>query len=178
MRITVFLVVLWALLLSSCDFMLKKDAFFEAEEAVLLTEENDFEGAKDREDCAYESGYRWSVLRSDCIRVFEEGFRLNPIELREGSPEENELEDNDVSCFVIFDKAKNKAEIFLPNTNGSLVLKVSKTKGLFNQDGWELDVRGDMKLSYQGELRYTAAKTIELKVISTNEFTEDYSETE
>lgn len=178
MRTTVFLVVLGSLLLSSCDFMLKKDTFIEEEEAVLLKEETNFEGMEDSENCAYESGYRWSVLRSDCIRIFAEGFRLNPIELREGSPEENELEDNDVSCFVIFDKAKNKAEFFLPNTSSSLVLQASKTKELFSQDGWELDVRGDMKLSYKGELRYTAAKTIELKVISTNEFTEDYSETE
>lgn len=178
MKTSLFLVVLGTLLLSSCDFMLKKDAFLEAEEAVVLKEGTYFEGMEEGGDCAMESGYRWSVLRGDCIRIFAEGFRFNPIELSEGSPEENELEDNDVSCFVIFDDTKSKVEFFLPNTSGSVVLQASKIRGLFNQDGWELDVRGNMKLSYKGELRYTAAKTIELKVIGTDEFVGDYYETE
>ena len=169
MRITVFLGVLLALFVSSCDFMLKKDSLFDEDSSIYAKEENYFDAENEKENCDFQSGYRWSSLKNDCIRIFAEGFRLNPIELLEGAPEENELEDNDVSCFVVFDSNKDKAEFFLPNSINGVVIEETAVKGLFNKDGWELDVRGNMKLSYKGQLKFTAAKTIELKLIGTDE---------
>lgn len=176
MRIVLLWSISLALLTSSCDFMLKKDNFLNEELPVYVGEENKLNDLEDSKSCDIESGYRWSSLKEDCIRIFAEGFRLNPIELREGAPEENELEDNDVSCFVIFDSVKNKAEFFLPNTINGIVIKETAVKGLFNTEGWELDIRKDMRLSYKGQLKYTAAKTIELKVIGTHEQFEEVTE--
>lgn len=169
MRIAIPWVILLALFVSSCDFMLKKDSLLEEGTSVYTSEENNFNEVDNSEDCDFQSGYRWSSLKNDCIRVFAEGFRLNPIELSEGAPEENELEDNEVSCFVVFNTIKDKAEFFLPNTIHGIVIEQTAVKGLYNQDGWELDVRENMKLSYKGQLKYTAAKTIELKLIGTDE---------
>lgn len=169
MRITVFLGVLLALFVSSCDFMLKKDSLLEGDTSVYKMEESNFDEENEEGNCDFQSGYRWSSLKNDCIRIFAEGFRLNPIELHEGSPEENELEDNYVSCFVVFNSNKDKAEFFLPNSINSVVVEETAVKGLFNKDGWELDVRENMKLSYKGVLKFTAAKTIELKLIGSDE---------
>lgn len=176
MRITVFLGILLSLFVSSCDFMLKKDSLFEEDTSVYTKEQNNFNEVDEKGDCDFQSGYRWSGLKNDCIRIFAEGFRLNPIELSEGAPEENELEDNDVSCFVVFNANGNQAEFFLPNKVHGFVVEESAVKGLFNKDGWELDIREDMKLSYKGQLRYTAAKTIELKLIGTDEDFEEVIE--
>jgi hypothetical protein len=82
--------------------------------------------------------------------------------------EENEMEDNDVSCFVIFSTDKKKAEIFLPNHKKGIVLDQSKDKRVYTNSGWELS-QEKMELKNKGEVTFTAAKTIELKVINTTD---------
>ncbi|GEM_PF-213137 len=151
----------------SCDFIFKKEEktepVFPAKENVVLGSDLDSNG------CAISAGYRWSELRNDCIRVFEEGFRLNPTNIEEGNPEENELEDNDVSGFVVFNEEKSKAEIFLPYQEKSLLLTEKSPSGLYADQNWELDTRKDWQLKKGGIVKYTAAKAIDLKITGSDQ---------
>ncbi|MCC9044207.1 hypothetical protein LNQ81_16165 [Myroides sp. M-43] len=174
MRISRSLFFLLLLMLTSCDFILK-----DKEETGLGTVVTDgsteivvLEDEEDNNGCAYSAGYRWSELESDCVRVFEKGFRLNPVEVVGNDVEENEMENNDVSCFVIFAQDKKKAEIYLPNHKKGIVLDQSKDKRVYTNSGWELSSER-MELKNKGEVVFTAAKTIELKVINSDQPIED-----
>lgn len=154
-------------LFSSCDYIFKKE---EKSEPVFPAKENVILGSDiDENGCVASAGYRWSELRNDCIRVFEEGFRLNPVNVEEGNPEENELEDNDVSGFVVFNSDKSKAEIFMAHQEKTIVLDEKSAPGLYGDKNWELDTRKDWQLKHQGVLKFTAAKAIDLKVTGSDQ---------
>ncbi|WP_430613094.1 hypothetical protein [Flavobacterium sp. JP2137] len=168
---SLFYLFLSVFLFSSCDFIFKKE---EKTEPVFPAKENVVLGADlDSNGCAISAGYRWSALRDDCIRVFEEGFRLNPTDIEEGDPAENELEDNEVSGFVVFDQDRTKAEIFLPNQDNTVLLVEKATTGVYSNQNWELDIRKDWELKYQGVLKYTAAKAIDLKVTGSDQIDDE-----
>ena len=38
-------------------------------------------GDRDEHGCIGSAGYTWSVLRGECIQVFEVGTRLNPVDV-------------------------------------------------------------------------------------------------
>ncbi|MDR0229191.1 MAG: hypothetical protein LBI72_09030 [Flavobacteriaceae bacterium] len=162
--------------LTSCDFILKDRKSSKDKGTIYTDGGKSIVGEEDEHGCTYSAGYRWSLLKQDCIRVFEEGFRLNPLTLEEGDDEENELEDNEVSCFVIFEKGEKKAEIFLPNNLKSIVLENKNIKGVYSNDGWELDTRSKFVLKRKGEIAFTAAKAVELKVINSDQMIEEETE--
>jgi hypothetical protein len=89
------------LLFTSCDFMLKEreddEVEAKADKNVVLGHDKDDKG------CVTSAGYKWSVLRKECIRVFEEGYRLN-------SADSLKAEDIAASAFVVFDKNEEQAE--------------------------------------------------------------------
>ncbi|MGL4583881.1 MAG: hypothetical protein ACRCVU_12970 [Flavobacterium sp.] len=171
MKISTSLFVLLLLVFTSCDFILKDRKGSTDKEMVVTDGSKEIVALEDDDEsngCAYSAGYRWSELEDDCIRIFEKGFRLNPVGVVGDDVEENEMEDNDVSCFVIFSKDKKKAEIYLPNQKKGVVLEQSKDKSAYINDGWELSKEG-MVLKKKGEVVFTAAKTIELKVINSDQ---------
>lgn len=169
MKISLSLTVLLCFFLTSCDFILKEDKN-ETNKEVTISNGSRTIVAQDEDEhgCAYTAGYKWSSIKKDCVRIFEKGFRLNPIGLDDESLEENELEDNDVSCFVLFSENKKEAEIFLPNKTSGLLLDQSKQKKLYTKDGWELETDNNLVLKYKGEVKFTAAKTVELKIINSD----------
>lgn len=78
-------------------------------------------GQKDKHGCLVAAGYTWSEVRKDCIRVFEDGTRLNNIIDKAAT----------TSAFVVFSKDNQHAELFLPD---------SKSKNPILQktgDGWQ-----------------------------------------
>lgn len=169
-------VVLFLMFFVSCDYILKEKKDRQNTDMIVTDGGKTVIGEEDEFGCAYSAGYRWSVLKNDCIRIFEHGFRLNPITLESGSQEENELEDNDVSCFVIIGKNKKEAEIFLPNQQKSIVLEQKNMQGLYSNEGWELDTRQDLILKQTGQIKFTAAKTIELMLINPDQVMESEEE--
>src|SRR5690606_17167292 len=98
--------------LVSCEFILKEpkdDSEVKPEAKVSLGTD------KDENGCVTSAGYKWSAIRKECIRVFDEGYRLNNIsQLKE--------EGTRFSAFVIFSVDNNKAEIFLPESPKSITL--------------------------------------------------------
>ncbi|MEE1944583.1 hypothetical protein VRU48_05655 [Pedobacter sp. KR3-3] len=75
---------------------------------------------RNKHGCIGSAGYTYSVVRNDCVRLFEEKIRL-----KEKTPKGSYTSD----AVVIFDKSRQRAEIFLPGSNGSSILKKTKVKG-------------------------------------------------
>lgn len=105
----------------------------------------------DEQGCKGSAGYTYSSLQEKCIRVFDEGIRLDP-----KSPELNQS----VSAFVVFKTLdeNEQAEIFLPAKSSSFIMlktggqnewignsmqlvQIDKTFSLYASDG-ELKYEG------------------------------------
>lgn len=84
-------------------------------------------GDSDSHGCKASAGYTWSVLKKECIRVFENSTRLNHAE---------DGKTYSTVSYVIFDG--NKAELFLDTQKESVILE-RKSEG----DSW---VNGDWQL--------------------------------
>ncbi|KAF2518080.1 hypothetical protein E0W73_00390 [Flavobacterium foetidum] len=84
-------------------------------------------GDSDSHGCKASAGYTWSVLRKECIRVFENSTRLN--HAQDGKT-------YTTVSYVIFDG--DKAELFLDTQKESIILE-RKSEG----DSW---VNGDWQL--------------------------------
>ncbi len=101
---------------------------------------------RDRHGCIGTAGYTWSEVKQDCVQLFNMGFRLNPV---------NRAPDEEVvSAFVLMSEDQSKAELFLPDTDGtSLILKKS-VDGTFRNHSYVYDANTS-NLYYRGRLSYT-----------------------
>ena len=79
-------------------------------------------GDLDSHGCKGSAGYTYSVLKNDCIRLFEE-----KIQLRELNPSGTSTS----STPVVFSNDFKKAEIFLPKDSKSVILIRSGKKGKY-----------------------------------------------
>jgi hypothetical protein len=76
-------------------------------------------GDSDEHGCKGSAGYTWSVVKNECIRIFESGIRLDP--------QAADL-DKGLSAFVVF-KSENEdaqAELYVPNQKGTILLAKDK----------------------------------------------------
>ena len=71
----------------------------------------------DAHGCKRSTGATWSVLKEACIRVFEDGHRLDA---------KGKGIDKTFSAFVVFRSTMNQAqaELFLPNSETSILLNL------------------------------------------------------
>lgn len=71
--------------------------------------------------CKGSAGYQWSKVKHTCIRVFEDGIRLNP---------KVDTASATLSAFVVFksQEIQDTAEVFLPNDSSQLLVQ-DKTNG-------------------------------------------------
>jgi len=84
-------------------------------------------GDRDEHNCIGSAGYQWSMLKKECIRIFEAGIRLDAI-----APDLNKT----VSAFAVFKSVSENAqvEMFIPGVKDSILLKKIK-KG--NEVSWK-----------------------------------------
>lgn len=80
----------------------------------------------DEHGCKASAGYRWSVLRNECIRIFEAGIRLDPVA--------KDLEQS-LSAFVVVktDSSDQEIELFVPYDEQTIIVKKEAT------DRWKND---------------------------------------
>jgi hypothetical protein len=143
------------LLLYSCDFMLKErddETEVDVEKNVVLGNDKDDKG------CVTSAGYKWSLLRKECIRVFEEGYRLNKVDSLKA-------EDKTISAFVVFNKDEKEAELYLPGSQSSFIMK-KEAEGLYKNGAWALNTKNSYQLRNRGRVVYAGAAIQENKVIS------------
>lgn len=74
----------------------------------------------DEHGCKASAGYQWSVLRNECIRIFEAGVRLDPVA--------KDLEQS-LSAFVVIktDSSDQEIELFVPYNEQTIIVKKEAT---------------------------------------------------
>ena len=87
-------------------------------------------GHKDADGCISAAGETWSQLKQNCIQVFDQALRLDPVNVKE-----NEAV---FSAFILFNEEKNKAELFLPHTKSTSILK-NKEEGIFENETYKFN---------------------------------------
>src|SRR5699024_10207620 len=74
---------------------------------------------EDSHGCKRSAGYTWSQLRGDCIRIFEEGLTLLPVEMNESEAV--------YAAFGLYSEDKTEVELFLTSEKELILLQ--KTEG-------------------------------------------------
>ncbi|SDR01667.1 hypothetical protein SAMN05421664_3127 [Chryseobacterium soldanellicola] len=92
---------------------------FAQEKPLIVGNDSDSHG------CKPSTGYTYSQIKNDCVRVFEQKIKLTEVKPKGSSTS---------MTAVIFSKDMKKAEVFLPEQNtGSLILtKLGKSKAWKN----------------------------------------------
>ena len=81
----------------------------------------------DEHGCKASAGYTWSAVKKDCIRVWETGIQLQPID------------NQPFSGSVVLGEDQKEAELFIVNVAGSTILKATdgKKDAYSSKDGYE-----------------------------------------
>lgn len=155
MRKTVLILAMGMLLLS-CDFMFKerKDTGGEVKTEKKVVAGTD----KDAHGCVASAGYRWSQLRKECIRVFEEGYRLNAIGQLQGG-------NTTQSAFVVFEEENgDSAELYLPDNPKPILLSKQKN-GIYKGNTWTLHSKSGYQLRKSGKTLFAGAAINEAQIV-------------
>lgn len=111
--------------------------------------------AKDEHGCNAAAGYTWAEVRQNCVRLFEDGVRLNSVTDTAATS----------SAFVVFASDSTKAEVFLPGSDTHPVLDRRELPGggyAWNQeDDDTLNVRianGAWVIEQRGNVLYKQDK--------------------
>lgn len=152
------------LFLSSCDYILRKKDSRDtnSEELKNIVLGND----KDKHGCVTSAGYRWSEVKQNCIRIFEEGMRLVP-----ANDSISYVEDvNDqalLNAYLIVDSLKSTAEVFIAaDTAYTIVLK--QYKNVYKNEDWNLTLGKEFKLSKNGKVKFKSPIALERKTIGSD----------
>lgn len=86
-------------------------------------------GDSDAHGCKASAGYSYSILKKRCIRVWEDGVRLDPLKTDSSAT---------ISAFVVFATGHDgpEAELMLPSGHGTHILK--KAGKAWTGDGYKL----------------------------------------
>lgn len=102
-----------------------------------VTAQNTMGGDKDVHGCRASAGYTYSVIKKDCVRIFEQEIQLNEVQ-PEGTS-------SSISA-VIFSKDTKKAEVFIPGSAAGVILSRTGKKGNYT---WK---KGDISLSQKDKI--------------------------
>ena len=95
-------------------------------------------------DVSLQQDFRGVNCNMTCVQLWEAGVRLDPIEVKEG--------DAVISAFVLFNKDESKAEVVLPNKEGSVILAKSQ-ENLYEKEEYLYDDK-EGTLSINGKVVY------------------------
>lgn len=162
-----FLLAVIALGLNSCDYILKKSD--DKDKSVSVDQPIQLGADKDEHGCVASAGYMYSVVKQDCIRIFEQGLRLIP-SVDVDVDTEDETDQALVNAYLLFDKSEDKAEIFVVNDSisGAFVLEANADKSVYSNKSWKLIKGNQYQLNYEGKLMYVSPLAHEKKQISSD----------
>lgn len=102
---------------------------------------------RDAHGCIGSAGYVWSKVRQECIRTFEVGTALNPVNKKEGEAT--------LVATIVFDKDKSKVEVFIPGQKDSVILSPDLKATTWTGGKFKLkEVDGKYTLSKKGKAIY------------------------
>lgn len=125
---------------SSCNFFRDTEAEAKKEPKKDLV----LGGDKDENGCLASAGYTWSKLNKECVRAFS-GIQLMPVE---------KTDDATLCAYLLFDESGNKAELFLPNVDSSLILERNGKNDPWVFNEWQLIPLNGYQLKKSGKLVY------------------------
>ena len=88
-------------------------------------------GDQDEHGCIGSAGETWSELLQACVKVFETGVRLNPVEV--------EGDDAVISAFAVFNEDKSKVELFLPVESDEAIILDASEEGVYQLEAFKYD---------------------------------------
>lgn len=105
-------------------------------------------GDTDKHGCKPSAGYTFSILKNDCVRLFEQKIRLKEVKPKQS-----------FSTFVaiIFSDDKRKAEIFIPTIQSSVILLRKGRKLSWKGNGFELSKANNYILKKANKVIYRGA---------------------
>ncbi len=103
---------------------------------------------RDDHDCIASAGFIFSNLKQDCIRIFEVGKQLLPVDTPSAEPT--------LSAYIVFNTDKSKLELFLPGESAAILLNQSE-KGIYSKANFNFDANNG-KLTIAGKVLYAANK--------------------
>lgn len=113
------------------------------------TEEPKVGADRDGHNCIASAGYTYSVVRGECIRLWESGTALFPV---------IQVEEPVLVAYVVQSENGREAEIFLPGFEQGILLNRVEEEEVptWTADGWTLTYDPDQgwKLAQDGELVY------------------------
>lgn len=151
----------------SCDYILKpkaeKDVQDQQIKNIMLDQDKDADG------CFKSAGYRWSVVKNDCIRVFELGMRLVPVN-ENIADIEDETDQAKFNAYLVIDSLKHRAEVFIASDTISSIVMEEGTKNVFisKNKAWKLKTENQYKLEHNGVLKYVSPQAIERNMIGSD----------
>lgn len=107
---------------------------------------------RDEKGCITSAGYRWSVVKDSCIRIFESGIRLLP---------KDPSLDQTTAAYIVFSHDRVRVEIFLPTQQKAVIIR--RTEGAGEPAKWTsgpltLTLKeGVYSLEDEGKLLYQGA---------------------
>ena len=156
MKKQIFLIGISTLILTSCVNSKVENSTQKDSITVNLADSNQEKKVatgSDRDDhgCIGSAGYTWSVLKNECIRVFEQDLQLTQKESKESYTS---------LAAVVFNADKSKAEIFLANGNPDILEQTSAKKGSmrWKKGNYELIEEGGFSLLENGKVIYYQAQ--------------------
>jgi hypothetical protein len=155
----IYTIVLVAFSLISCNW---KDSKEEKPKEVDVANEVVLGGDKDEDGCLASAGYTWSKLNKECVRVFT-GIQLLPY------GEAENPDDAVLATYVLFDKTKDNAEIFLPNQDESIILKRESEGKPWVNGSWQLIPWKGFVLKKDGKILYSGDGEIGSKVTGSDD---------
>lgn len=104
---------------------------------------------RDEHGCIGSAGYSWSEVLQDCIRIWESGTRLKPVE-----------GDSTLIAYIVFNADSSKVELFYPGQKNSEVLD-RRTNGQ-GAPVWNVEDDDTPNLSRNKEGKWTVEKRMKL----------------
>ncbi len=136
-------VIFGLLALSGCNHPNKQSSGSTIEQPTA--KQTPIGGTKDEHGCLVSAGQTWSEIRQNCIQVFHEGIRLNPVVAEDGKAV--------TSAFLLYSTDSSKAELFMPEgQKNSIILDNTRDK-IYMHDGYRFDGKENM-LYINGEKKY------------------------
>lgn len=148
MRTILFSVII-SILLFSCDSNQSENTNTQTKADTTTKPASHMVGNDaDEHGCKASAGYTFSIIKNRCVRLFEDGVRLDPVKQDSSAT---------ISAFAIFadDSTNHQAELFVPNSQGSVLLKETSNQ-VWQNEGWQLTKNGKAYI-----LENTNTKTIE-----------------
>lgn len=102
---------------------------------------------KDKNGCLVTAGYVWSVIKQDCVRLFETAYVLMPTQ-------STETNDAILATYVLISTDGLKAEVFLPGEIESIILNRPVVGQPWTHEDWSLVADEGFKLHREGSLKY------------------------